>query len=181
MDNASHAHHCAATLTLQRPAPVSKAASDWTSVDATGSLPCVTDNQTDDVIVGTLQFDNATPSYTPNFYVNLQHHDRQQLRPRRGNGSGNGNQCITDGSEHGRLSPAIQPNWVSSGLGTVPIDIFIHHDIGPAYPSGNPNNLGTLELVVNSQSAESVVVIRQSGIVTELNGPVMQVHLEPLH
>ncbi len=162
-------------LNLQTPVAASDAQSAWTSVGGTGDIPCVTDAQTDAVMIGFLEFQNQTSSYTPDFYLNFQSIATGGGLAL-GAGYSDGNQCITDGSDAWEGS-AIQPTWAGAVWGPLPIDIVIHNDIGPSYPNGNPANLGTVNLVINSTGSDSFTIASTDGTISRVNGQDLSLNL----
>lgn len=164
-------------LKLDAPAADGSAAvqASWTAVGGNGDIPCATGSNQSAVIVGTLAFTNETPNDTPDFYINFSDMKTGGTMSL-GAGYSNGPQCITSGSD-GWEGSAIQPTWTHAQWGPVPIAIVINNFYGPSNPNGDASLLGTTSMVINSQTAGSYGVVSTSGIVAQLNGPVMIVDL----
>lgn len=168
------------TVRLTFDAPVvdgsAAASANWTAFGASGSIPCATGSNQNAVIVGTLEFTNQTPSYTPDVYIDFS--DMTTGGNMSFGANSNDGECVTDGSD-GWEGSTIQPTWTGAQWGPAAVAIVIQNYYGPDYPDGDSNLLGKTSLVVYSPS-DHYTVDSTTGIISQLSGPVMLVNLSRL-
>ena len=114
----------------------------WAGVGGSGPLPCDLDPQRDAAFVGTVQFDNLSPGFTPDLTFSA------VLPLDRGSFG-------FETSSGGKCESRLRPTWQDASWGPVPVTVWIPDYYTPAAPQGDPEALTEMELALLREDGTS--------------------------